>query len=126
MSEVDILAELNIEIEKIEKITKGWSADEKYKITTKQGKTLLLRLASVDKYDEKEKEFQIITKYSKTGICMSMPMEFGVCNQNNNVYMILSWIEGQDLENVLPQLSEKEQYSMRTDRVCEIVLKAFL
>ena len=61
----------------VEKIRKGWSADEKYKITTKSGEKLLLRLSSIDKYHEKEKEFEIITKYSKLGINMSMPIGFG-------------------------------------------------
>ena len=41
---------------------------------------------------------------------MSMPVEFGICNQNRNVYMILTWVEGQDLETVLQRLSENEQY----------------
>lgn len=100
------------EWEKIEMITKGWSADKKYKITTKQGKTLLLRISAIEKYDEKKKEFDIITKYSKLGITMSMPIGFGVCNQNKNVYMVLSWVEGQDLEVVLSDLSEDEQYML--------------
>jgi aminoglycoside phosphotransferase (APT) family kinase protein len=100
------------EWKKIHKITKGWSADQKYKIHTKKGEVLLLRLADIEKYDEKKKEFDIITKYSKLGIPMSMPVEFGVCNQNRIVYMILTWVEGQDLETVLPHLSESEQYAL--------------
>lgn len=66
----------NKEWKTIQKITKGWSADQKYKILTKQGEVLLLRLADIDKYDEKKKEFDIITKYSEIGIPMSMPIEF--------------------------------------------------
>ena len=96
----------------VEKITKGWSADEKYKITTKLGEKLLLRLSSIDRYDEKKKEYDIITKYSKSGISMSMPVEFGICNQNKSVYMLLSWVEGEDLESVLPCLSREEQYRL--------------
>lgn len=72
----------------------------------------MLRLADIEKYDEKKKEFDIITKYSKVGIPMSMPVEFGVCNQNRSVYIILTWVEGQDLETVLPYLSENEQYAL--------------
>ncbi len=102
----------NTEWKTVQKITKGWSADSKYKIITKQGTTLLLRLADIDKYDEKKKEFDIITKYSKLRIPMSMPIGFGTCNQNKNVYMILTWVEGQDLEAVLPKLQEKEQYEL--------------
>ena len=39
-----------------------------------------------------------------------MPKKFGICNDGKNVYMLLSWIEGNDLEEILPSLSEKEQY----------------
>lgn len=105
----------------IEKITKGWSADEKYKVITEQGETLLLRLSSIDKYQEKQKEFEIITKYSQLDIKMSMPVKLGICNHNKNVYMILSWVEGQDLEEVLSDLSEEEQY--RLGRLAGSILK---
>lgn len=37
----------------------------------------MLRFADIEKYDEKKKEFDIITKYSKLGILMSMSVEFG-------------------------------------------------
>ncbi len=96
----------------IEKLSKGWSADEKYKIVTKQGKNLLLRISDIEKYDEKKKEYDIITKYAKLGINMSLPVEFGTCNDDKNVYMILTWVEGKDLEEVLPTLSEEEQYNL--------------
>lgn len=112
MKEIFNEIQCSCEWKTIEKITKGWSADEKYKITTNQGETLLLRLASIDEYDEKKKEFDIITKYSKLGINMSIPVEFGICNENKHVYMILSWVEGQDLETVLPDLPEDEQYKL--------------
>lgn len=35
----------------------------------------------------------MITKYSKLGISMSMPREFGICNGGKNAYMLLTWIE---------------------------------
>lgn len=98
--------------ETVQKLTKGWSADEKYRITTKQGEMLLLRLSSIDKYDEKKKEYDIITKYAQSGISMSMPIAFGICNQKKSAYMLLSWVEGQDLEAVLPHLSREEQYRL--------------
>lgn len=94
------------------KLEKGWSSDEKYIITTKSGSKQLLRVATIDKYKDKKREYEIITKYSKTGINMSMPIAFGTCNNNQKVYMILSWVEGQDLEEILPSLTEEEQYKL--------------
>ena len=93
----------------VTQINKGWSSDKKYLIQTKSGDSLILRIA--EQYSAKKKEYEMIGKYSEIGIIMSMPVEFGICNEGRNVYMLLSWIKGQELEAALPQLSEKEQYS---------------
>lgn len=97
---------------KVIKISKGWSSDEKYLIITKSGQKQLLRLASIHQYEKKKKEYEIINKYLKTGIHMSRPIAFGICNHNQNVYMILSWVEGQDLVEALPSLSIEKQYHL--------------
>lgn len=99
----------------IEKISKGWSSDEKYKVITANEEVLLLRLSTTDKYEEKRKEYDIITKYANLGFPMSMPVDFGTCNAGQNVYMLLTWVSGKDLEEVLPHLSEEEQYRLGTE-----------
>lgn len=96
----------------IKPINKGWSTDLKYYIETNNHEKLLLRIADISCYDEKKKEYEIIGKYSKLGFIMSMPIEFGVCNENRQVYMLLTWIEGDDLEEVLPKLSHEKQYKL--------------
>ena len=94
----------------VEKITKGWSSDEKYKIETTDGQTLLLRISDISAFDNKKKEFEIVQKYSNLGFSMSQPVEFGICNEGKSCYMLLTFVEGEDLEEALPNLSEKEQY----------------
>lgn len=96
----------------VKRISKGWSSDEKYFIETGEGKYLLLRVADIGQYAAKKKEFEIITAYSKLGFPMSRPIDFGVCNEGKNVYMLLSWIEGKDLEDVLSALPEDRQYQL--------------
>lgn len=93
-------------------VSKGWSRDKKYLITTDTDEWLLLRMSDIGQFDTKKKEYDIIQKYAKLGIKMSEPIEFGVCNNGKNVYMLLTWIEGQDLETVLPELSKEEQYRL--------------
>ena len=44
------------EWESIERISKGWSADEKYYIRTREGKSLLLRCSDIGKYEAKKKD----------------------------------------------------------------------
>lgn len=93
-----------------EKIAKGWSSDQKYIIVTSDGQKLLLRISDISAYDYKKKEFEIVQKYSTLGFSMSMPVDFGICNDGKSSYMLLTYVEGKDLEEALPQLSEKEQY----------------
>lgn len=97
---------------KVEKINKGWSDDIKYYIETEDNKKLLLRIANKEQYDHKKKEYDIICKYAQLGFEMSQPISFGLCNKNQNVYMLLTWVEGEDLELALPKLSADEQYEL--------------
>lgn len=96
----------------IEKIDKGYSKDSKYFIKTKNNDKQLLRISDISEYSDKEKEFAIISKYSKLGFTMSRPIDFGRCNNNQQVYMLLTWVEGVDLEDVLPQLDVATQYKL--------------
>jgi len=57
----------------MEPVDKGWSTDKKYHIKTLSGEHLLLRLSSIEEYENKKKEFEIIEKYAKLGFRMSMP-----------------------------------------------------
>lgn len=98
--------------EMVQKVSKGWSSDRKYFIKTHEGKFLLLRISDIEQYNKKKKEYEIIEKYSKLGFPMSLPIEFGICSNGEKVYMLLTWVEGRDLEEVLPDLTENEQYQL--------------
>ena len=98
--------------ETVEKVSKGWSSDRKYRIRTREGSLLLLRISDGQQYQEKKKEFEIIGKYAALGFPMSQPVDFGFCNNGENVYMLLTWVEGRDLEEVLSGLSEEKQYQL--------------
>ena len=97
---------------KIEQIHKGWSSDSKYHIITDNGEQLLLRISPITQYEAKEKEYDIVCKYATLGFEMSRPIAFGKCNNDQWVYMLLSWVEGEDLETVLPRLTTTQQYEI--------------
>lgn len=96
----------------VEKISKGWSSDSKYLIHTKNNDRLLLRISDIKQYNAKKKEYEIIQKYAKLGFHMSLPVDFGICNSVQNTYMMLTWVEGSDLEEILSDLPEREQYKL--------------
>lgn len=95
-----------------EPVNKGWSTDKKYRLTGKNGEQFLLRLSDIERYEEKKREFSFVKLCEKTGIRMSAPVDFGVCEGGKSVYTLLTWVEGEDLEEVLPRLPEEEQYSL--------------
>ena len=105
----------------IKPVNKGWSDDIKYRVTTGNGEVCLLRLADASQYEAKKKEYEIIRKYASLGFPMSQPLGFGMTADGSKVFTLLSWVEGRDLEEVLPGLSEEKQYLL--GREAGIILK---
>jgi len=95
---------------KIRPLKKGWSGDKKFIIETAEGRKLLLRLADVKEYDQKKREFEMMGRAAACGIPTPLPVDFGVCGKEKSVYMLVTWLEGEDVGSVLPKASEREQY----------------
>lgn len=96
---------------KMEPINKGWTNDKKYYIETYDGQRLLLRIADVSEYEHKKAQYDMLKRVSELDIPMSQPMDFGLSSDNKNVYQLLSWVDGKDVESVLPTMAETEQYN---------------
>ncbi len=97
---------------KIEPETRGWSTDQKFHIVDDGGQHLLLRLADISQFEKKQKEFFWMEQVSATGIPMSQPIEFGVCNNGVNSYSLLSWVEGDDAGAWLTTRTPAERYRL--------------
>lgn len=96
----------------VEPIHKGWSKDKKYYIRTYDGKELLMRTAEISRYDQKKREYEAILRLEDTDILMSRPLQFGICNGGQTVYSLLTWVEGEDAQDIIPTLSADEQYQL--------------
>ena len=97
---------------KIEPINKGLSSDKKYYIETSDGKRFLLRIADISEYEHKKTLFNMMQRVVVLDIPMPNPVDFGLCNGGKNVYQLLTWCDGENLETLLPALSEIKQYSL--------------
>jgi len=93
---------------KSEPVAKGWSEDKKFCVTDMDGTKYLLRISSFSRYEERKSLFTMLERVSALDIPMCKPVEFGICDEG--VYSIQNWIEGDDLDAILPLLSETEQY----------------
>ncbi len=89
-------------------INKGWSGDKKYSVTTADGTKYLLRTSPIEQYNRKKNEFAMMQRVSALGVPMCQPIEFGTCDEG--IYLLQSWIDGKDAEEVIHTLSDNEQY----------------
>lgn len=96
-----------------ELISKGWSCDQKYCITAADGKKYLLRITPKDKAASRADCFRMQQAVSTLGVPMCLPVECGECAEG--FYILQSWINGKDAEDVIPTLPESEQYAYGLD-----------
>jgi len=92
----------------IQPITKGWSEDKKYCVTDTCGTKYLLRITPISRYEARKSLFEMLKRVAKLDIPMCVSVKFGTCD--GGVYLLQSWINGEDLEDVLPTLSDTQQY----------------
>lgn len=103
------IPELN-EITRYEKITAGWSFDEKYYIEQSNGEIFLLRLTPADKVERKQTEREIVSLFNQLDFKMSKVVGSGLLADKS--YILYTWVEGCDLRDVIVSLDEAEQFSL--------------
>jgi len=91
-------------------INKGFSGDLKYRVTSHDGTNYLLRIMPIEKYETWHKLYDTLHHLTALGVPMSKPVELGTCPEG--VYVLFTWINGKDLEVVLPTLSKAGQYKL--------------
>ena len=94
-------------------INKGWSSDKKYCVTDNDGKKYLLRVSDISQLETKKSEFEMMKKVAAKGVPMCLPLEFGT--NDEGVFSVQSYIDGEDAEQLMDSLSEKTQYSYGLD-----------
>lgn len=90
-------------------IEKGWSSDKKYMAATNSNEKILVKVSNIKEYDKKKAEFGVVERISQLGIPMMMPLQFGTIDSKSLVYMVFSWIDGDEAEIVIPTLTSEEQ-----------------
>jgi aminoglycoside phosphotransferase (APT) family kinase protein len=61
----------------LERMTKGWSTDLKYKLSTPNRGSFLLRLFSLDELPRKLDEYRVMQVLSDQGIPVNTPVDLG-------------------------------------------------
>ncbi len=89
-------------------INKGWSCDKKYCARTADGTKYFLRITSEKNIHYKDM-FDIQQKAAFLDIPVSRPIEFGT--YEDSIYIIEQWINGEDARELVPTLSDSQQYT---------------
>ncbi|WP_187355500.1 phosphotransferase family protein [Paenibacillus tengchongensis] len=95
---------------KVEPVLKGWSGDKKFCIRHANGHKLLLRMAGGADLPRKRAEYEMIKRFNSLDIPMSRSVGYGLCGGGEYSYLLLSWVEGEPLEERLPEMAPPEQY----------------
>lgn len=91
----------------------GWSNDEKYHIITKDKNEILLRLSNIKELEQKKKEYEILEKLKSCGIKnFPEPYVFKTLPEHGKVYMLLRWLKGGNVEEVIKNYCEKDRYKL--------------
>ncbi len=97
---------------KVEPLLKGWSEDEKYYIEDRNGDRFLLRLSDISLYDKKKIEFEKVKLLTKFNINIPTPVDMGICNDGNMVYILFTWLDGIDARDNLTYFDKAKQYKL--------------
>ncbi|WP_164821242.1 phosphotransferase family protein [Paenibacillus koleovorans] len=106
----------------IEQVTKGFSFDAKY-FLSKPGSsipTYVLRTAPIEQAEKKRHEFELVGRVYELGVATSKPVSCGKIDTLQICYMLLGYVQGEDASDVLPDLTEDEQYQVGWQAGCEL------
>lgn len=98
------------QFDKVTEITKGMSGDKKYWVE-KDGVAYLLRSSDATEYIRKKKEYDYLNHLNKAALPVPTCIAFEQSDEDAAIYTLLSWVEGEEAEKVLPKASAGEQYA---------------
>lgn len=101
-----------LDVRTYKRITDGWSNDIKYYVETSGGEELLLRVSDLRYKELKNKEFEELQKLQTLNIPVQRAVDIWSSDSTNSVYILFTWIEGENAEEILSNLDTKEQYTL--------------
>lgn len=114
MNKTDLMQHIPLlkEAVSIDHIDKGYSRDEKWVMTTVSGEKYVLRFTDQDQYDKIKMQFELLSELRRHGVQCADPVNIGVIEAKQQVYYVLSFIEGQEAKEIMSQLTEEQQYAI--------------
>jgi len=98
-----------LDIASAERLAKGH--EQKFLIKTTQGEKRLLRIGDIKHYEWAKADVHMYNYVAAAGINVSQSISIGVFQEGNLTYHLFTWIEGEDLIEVLPRMNPADQFS---------------
>lgn len=95
----------------MEVLNKGYSLETKYIVLDNKNNKYLLRVCDIKNYDEKKLQFDLLLEIAKVGVNAPRAISFGKLNEEQ-VYTLLTWLEGEDAADAIAKLSDKKAYNL--------------
>lgn len=89
----------------------GYSDDAVYHVRGDEGEWAL-RLSPASAAAQKRAEFAAMERVSALGVPGPQPIALGFCDAGEGFYQLLSFVPGEKIEHVLPELPEGAQYRL--------------
>ncbi|MBJ8031301.1 aminoglycoside phosphotransferase family protein [Bacillus cereus group sp. N21] len=93
-------------------IPKGFSFDKKYKIELENDERYFIKVCDMSTSERKREEYEYTRHFESLGIPISIPkpVHFIRLVRLNQCVQVFEWVNGEDGEDILGKLTEKEQY----------------
>jgi aminoglycoside phosphotransferase (APT) family kinase protein len=106
--------------DQITPINKGYSNDNKF-IVMNNNQKFLLRSFDYKNYRNKQLEYEALIKMKEYNVKCSRPLEMGSIQSHGLGYMLLTFIEGADASEDLPNYSTTDQYNIGVEAGKELL-----
>ncbi|CCV63722.1 Aminoglycoside phosphotransferase [Alteracholeplasma palmae J233] len=98
------------EYKDIKEINKGWSNDFKY-IATFSNKKVIIRISDIKYYEKRKQQYEYLKILNNKNLNIPRTIAFGILD-NQYVYTILTYLEGEDANDIITSYSEEKQYQL--------------
>lgn len=98
--------------ERMDEISYGWSGERKFRIRQSGGPDLLLRAGKGENYGKMRLTHEAMLPLGEMDIRASRAIACGLSEDGGTAWALLTYIDGEDAEGALADMSEKEQYRL--------------
>ncbi|MBD8497969.1 aminoglycoside phosphotransferase family protein [Paenibacillus arenosi] len=107
---------------RLEQIHKGYSSDKKYIVyDSNEHPQYILRTYSMDAHNDKLIKFKHLQLMEQQAVRCARAIEIGIIPEQELGYTILSFVEGNEAYEQLPQLTEIEQFDVGVEAGIELL-----